>query len=443
MAIQGDGIWDEITWPYPQVRIAGNYLLGLSIDEDGELKVYELLNENDTWTATEVASLGDYENIDFVDTEGWGPFYVVTASKIIDDVLVTTAFGRYPDGTIMELPNSAVPEFATVCSYNGQPIIGCLESDLSPWSSLLYSSVAWASIGGAFDFRPTEPGNETAGFTHLPAINQGKGILRRVIQLGKFVIAYGEDTIYALAPHSLGRGGFGRKDLEISGIRSASHVAGGERVQLFLNSHNELILINENLEPQLLGYKEYMEELDNEEVVITYVPQKKRFYISDSSRGFVLTEQGLYECHQCVTSALYYRGRILCGFFYDTEDWEPRLTLDTLDFNTRGLKTLQSMELDVRYADGCDEVYISALYRYDYQTSKDKFEESCWLRLNPQGIGYPVVTANEFRPRLKGVDYRESDLRISRIELKYQLTDKRNIRGLSNARKTSARPNLG
>ena len=441
--IQGDGFWDEINWPYPQVRIAGNYILGLSVDNNNQLVVYELLNENDIWTATNIRSLGSVDNIDFVDVEGWGPYYVVTASKIVNNILTTSAFARYPNGTVAILPNVAVPEFATLCDFNGQAIIGCIQSDSAPWSGLLYSSVAWSGIGGGFDFRPTEPGNETAGFIHIPATGQGTGIVRKVKKLNKVVMAYTEDESHVLIPHSVGRSGFGRKGLGIAGIRNGNHIAGNDNIHLLLNTNNELNLINDNLEVQVLGYKEYMEDLDNEEVRITYVPQKKRFYISDSSRGFVLTEHGLYECHQCVTSSMYYRGRILCGFFYDSEDWEPRLVTDTLDFKVRGFKTIHSIETDVRYNDGCDEVYMALGFRSQYQTSKDRFYNSDWVRLNPMGIAYPIVSANEFRIMLKGVDYRDSDLRLSRLDVKYQFHDKRNMRGLSNARTSSTRPDFG
>lgn len=442
MTIQGDGSWSTVTWPYPQVRIAGNYILGLAIS-GSSLFVYELSNNNNVWTATEVASLGAYADIEFVDVEGWGPFYVVTASKVIDGVLETTAFMRYPNGTVTSIPNSAVPEFATICNYNGQPIIGCIQSDSAPWSSLLYSSVAWGSIGGAFDFRPSEDANQTSGFIHLPAVGEGTGLVRRVLQLGKVVIAYGEDTVNALVPHSIGRTGFGRKDLEIAGVKSGNHIAGGERSHLYLNTDNELVLLGENLEEQVLGYKEFMESLTNEEIRISYVPQRKRFYISDSSTGYVLTEQGLYSCHQCVTSALLYRGSILCGFLYDNQDREPRLTTDTLDFGTRSLKTVQSIETDVRYNEDDDEVYVAVGFRSQYQSDKDSFQDSEWTRINPLGTGFPIVTANEFRVKLKGVDYEDSNMKLSRLNIRWQQHDKRNIRGLSNARQTSSRSNLG
>jgi len=440
MSIQGDGSWSSITWPYPQVRIAGNYTIGLSVDGT-DLKVYELLCDGSTWTATEVASLGAYADIEFVDVEGWGPFYVVVASKIESGTVTSTAFMRYPNGTVTSIPTSAVPTFTTLCNYNGQALISGISSSDAPWSSLKFSDVAFSGIG-SFDFRPSEKGNETAGFAHVPSISQGTGITRKVKQLGKVGMVYTEDTVIALAPHNVGRGGFGAKNLEMPGIRSGNHITGGERTHLYLNSKNELVYIGEALEPQTLGYQEYMEELDTTELRMTYVPQRKRFYISDSSRGYVLTEQGLYSCHQCVTSALYYRGHILCGFFYDNKDREPRLVTDTLDFNTRSFKTIQSIETDLRAKDGCDEAYVALQFRNNYMSDSNEFNQSCWTRLNPMGIGFPIVSANEFRIMIKGVDYRTSNMQLSRLDVKYQFHDKRNIRGVSNASKTSSRPNF-
>ena len=292
MAIQGDGNWD-INWPYPQIRETDYYTIGVTLNDDDEVIVCELVNENDEWTATQIYNLGDVEYIEFVDVQGWGPFYVVAASKMIDGVLQISSFMRYPDGTTTDIPNAAVPPFAAVCDYNGQPIIAGINSNTAPWENLLYSSVAWAGIGGAFDFRPTEPGNETSGFIHIPSPEQGKTRTMRVKQLGKAIMCYTPYDVHGLFPHSIGRSGFGRVSYSWPGIASPNHLTGSGNIHLYLGVNDELISVTSNMEFHRLGYKEYMQLLNKDEIRMTHVPQKKRFYISDSQRSFVLTENGL------------------------------------------------------------------------------------------------------------------------------------------------------
>ena len=433
MSIQGDGSW-SVSWPYPQVRFTDYYTLGLAVD-GLNLKVYELLNDSDVWTASEVASLGAVANIDFVDVQGWGPYYIVTASKIIAGTLTTTGFERLPNGSVLDFPTVAVPNFSTVCSFNGQPIISGIQSSEAPWSSLSLADVAWAGIGSGFDFRPTERGNETSGFIQLPTTGEGTGRTHKVMQLGNMVMAYGEIGVYGLHPHNVGRGGFGRVDYEQPGIISGNHIAGSENVHLYLNTENELVLVTNDMKFEVLGYQEFMETLTNNEIRISYVPSKKLFYISDSSTGYVLTEQGLYTCHQCVTSAGFYRGSFLCGFYVDTEDREPRFTTDTLDFEARGFKTLVSVQSDVR---SNALFYSSCLFRSNVTAAKDAFTQSTWVRHNLEGISTLMVTANEFRVRGKGVDYTTDDWNIGRLDLRIKLVDKRGIRGLSNVSSTTA-----
>ena len=433
MSIQGDGSW-EVSWPYPQIRVTDFYMIGLAVD-GLNLKVYELLNDSDVWTATEMASLGAVANIDFVDVQGWGPFYVVTASKSISGSLDTTGFMRYPDGTITTLPNAAIPSFSTLCTFNGQALISGINTLEPPWDGLNLASVAWGAIGGGFDFRPTEDGNATSGFIHLPSIGQGTSRTHKVLQLGNMVMAYGEGGIYGLHPHSVGRTGFGKVDYEQAGIISGNHIAGSENVHLLLNTDNELVLVTNDMKFEVLGYQEFMEALTNDEIRISYVPSKKLFYISDSSTGYVLTEQGLYTSHQCVTSAGFYRGSFLCGFYVDTEDREPRFTTDTLDFEARGFKTLVSVQSDVR---SNALFYSSCLFRSNVTAAKDAFTQSTWVRHNLEGISTLMVTANEFRVRGKGVDYTTDDWNIGRLDLRIKLVDKRGIRGLSNVSSTTA-----
>jgi hypothetical protein len=442
MTIQGDGLlWDALDqgsayWPYPQVRQTDFYTIALH-RFNTDLRVYELVCLNGVWTATEVYNLGAFADIDFVDITGWGQFYTVTASKIINNQLTITAFMRNPDGSTTDLPNTAVPEFSCICNFNGQAIIGGLVSPDAPWDSLLWSSVAWSAIGN-FDFRPTEKGVETAGFGHIPSIGQGTGRILRVGKLGEVVNAYTEEAVHFLIPHAIGRTGYGYGTYDVPGIPTPNHMAGNENAQLFIDTDNELWLALSGKPPELLGYKEFMDTLTESEVRMSYVPQKNSFYISDSDRGFILNRYGLYECHQKFTSVVNYRG-LTAGFFISGTDVEARMTFDTLDFGVRGLKTVHSIQTDASFDSTAGELYGSCKYKYGYNSSHSDFTQFDWIRMNEQGISSLFITADEFRMMVKGEDYRNSGLRMSRVDLKLKYVDKRGIRGLSNAIAATAR----
>ena len=157
---------------------------------------------------------------------------------------------------------------------------------------------------------------------------------------------------------------------------------------------------------------------------------RKRLYISDGSAGYILTEHGLYSTDQYCTSVGAYRGA-LSGFFKDGADKEIRLTTDTLDFGQRSLKTLESLEFGANYynTDG-DTLQAGVDWRSDYKADRDTFNELDYAQLSPRGTIFPLVTASEFRVKLKGATYVDSVVNIDYIKMRIKLVDKHTIRGL-------------
>ena len=435
------GTWD-VTWPYPQVFYGDYYTLAFAIVAtaadcsagfpvaDGNLVLFELVNDSDTWTATALYDFGNPAYIDQFDVMDFGQFYTVSAFGYNGATAVHTVVRRNPGAgapLITALETSTAPKFITGCNFNGQAVVGGINSTDANWSALGLSGLAWSSIG-YFDFRPYDAYN-VAGYRRVPWENGGKGIVYKVAKLGKGVMVLGDGGQAFLYPTDKPAITFGMKHLSGSGIRSGNHVAGDDSVICYIDRNYDLWRIGEDLKSEKLGYREYMKALvthDNR-TLMSYVPAKKRFYISNGIKGYVLTEQGLYTTDQLMTSAGDYKGT-LCGFWADGDDVEIRFGTDRLDFGTQGLKTFEGLEFGIHYDATSAKLSIDLEYLYNYDSTS--FSSLGWTDLSPLGQITKRVTAREFRVKLKGTTYRDATFNFDSILAKIKFPDKRSIRGL-------------
>jgi hypothetical protein len=277
------------------------------------------------------------------------------------------------------------------------------------------------------DFRPDK--FRTAGFRGMPWDDNGEGRVHKVRKLGKGVMVYGDRAKAYLIPFAQEYAtGFGLQELDGPGIAGPNHIAGDALLHCFLDTNNDLWLIDGTLKMDRLGYREYMEALGSD-IHISYAPQKQRFYISDGSIGYVLTKAGLYSCNQCVTSAGVYKGQDLCGFFVDNEDYELRVVSGEDDFGFRGFKQARTMQFDLTAVGIASNVYpfLAVDRRIDIRSAWSRMD---WRRANHWGFGMPMATANDFRFGIKLADYRDiTDFHFSDITVEAIAVDKRGIRG--------------
>lgn len=435
------GTWD-VTWSYPQIFFGDYYTLAFAIvataadcgagfpAADGNLVMFELVNDSDVWTATALYDFGNPAYIDQLDVMDFGQFYTVSAFGYNGATAVHTCIRRNP-GTaaplITALPTTKAPKFITGCNFNGQAVIGGINSTDANWSALGLPGVAWSAIG-YFDFRPYDA-NNVAGYRRMPWENGGKGIVYKVQKLGKGVMVFGDGGQTFLYPVSEPVVTFGMKHLPGAGIRSGGHVAGDENVICYIDRNYDLWRISADLKLEKLGYREYMKSLVTHanRTLMSYVPAKKRFYISNGNESYILTEQGLYTTDQMITSAGDYKGT-LCGFWADGSDIEIRLKTDRLDFGVQGLKTLEGLEFGVHY--NATGAKLSADYDFLYDYNATSFSSVGWGDLTPLGQITKRVTAREFRIKLKGTTYKSATFNLDSILAKVKFPDKRTIRGL-------------
>lgn len=436
MAInEATGTWETTTWPWPQVLFGSYFTLGLALVSTNVWLFDLYCNTSDVWQGTARLSLGANAYIDHVDFADFHNFYAVSTFAEVANAI-------YVDGVIRDLvgggdyhttlPTSNVPKFGTCCNFNGQTIIGCIDhaSD-TDFKDAGYNTVMWSGIG-KFDFLDYDASREktldpTAGHSHMDWGEYRTGIVYKVKKLGNAVIVYGNGGITKLIPVDSPAPTFGRQNINAVGIGSANHIAGDDNVQLYLDHNNELWLVGGDFKPQKLGYKDFMEDLTNADVRVTYAPSRKRFFISDGVIGYGLTEHGLYSTNQLVCSIGDYRGRNFCGFFKDSADYKWRIESGDIDFKQRSFKTVTTLEVGANYTKGTKDIETSVKYRFNH---KDALSQTDWIMANPNGVTTPMISGIDFRFLARGADYRGSTLNLDYLTTRVKFSDKRNVRGL-------------
>ena len=438
-------------WPWPKVKILSHYVLGFAMADkddvsagipaaDDSLVLYEMYcDTSDDWQVTACQDLGLVSEIDQVEIADFGTYYVVMVYGQTGGSPYADGWERDPtaaSGTscMDALPSASLPVGASVCNFKGQMILGGVYTTDPIWTELGWNSVLWAGIGTA-EFRPSE--NLTAGFAAVGAGDWNLSKVLNVSRVGDQVIVLGEGYGELLIPFtSENVSGFGQLPLQCSGISSSNHVAGDAQNLYFLDLEDNLQVVGTDGKVEELGYQEYMQELTRANVQFSYVGQKKMLFISDGVKCFVLNQYGLYECHQLISSAGYYRGK-LCGFFINSADYEGRIQIDTYDYALRGFKLLETLEVGANYNDSSDNLIKT---RVSYRSSHvGSFKNLDWTRLNPEGFGHPFCQALEFRVGVKITDYREDDdFSLSYVKSRIKLTDKRTVRGLYYAHKDAS-----
>jgi len=436
----GGGNWSVTTWPWPQVVFLEYYTLVFAIKTSTtNLYLYELYcDTSNVWQATEIQNLGAVANVKYVTIADFNMFYVITTYAKVNNVVTVDAWEKtVGSDAVGALPSTNSPVYSCAANFNGQLVVGGIKhGDDTSFGNMAYGTVAWSEIG-KFDFRMGEvavtPGgpkrfNRTSGYRHMPWGEWGQGQVYRVKKLGDGVMVYGDGGIALLEPKSAPVSTYGLHHVSGRGLNQGAAMDGDNNVHFWVDDHDQLWTCGADYKPQKLGYKEFLEDLTGI-VKLSYCPGRKRLFISDGVAGYVLTEWGLYSTDQYCTSAGVYRGTF-CGFFKDGGDKEIRITTDTLDFNARGLKTLERMGVGANYYNASgDELNTRVDWRSDYQSNRDSFNAGEWKRLSNKGMAFPVVTANEFRIKLKGTTYVDSVANLDYIKMLIKFVDKQSIHG--------------
>jgi len=268
-----------------------------------------------------------------------------------------------------------------------------------------------------------------AGFMPMP----WQGTVYIVKPLGNGFMAYGEDGIAYLPSVTNPYPTFGLRKLAPFGIAGRGCVGGDEATHLFMDTSGVLWRISaSDLSLRKLGYEEFFDDIVDQTVVITYNQSENEFIISgeDSSNNilsYILTEKGLGQSPQQVTSAFPLEGSLL-GVFDTDASTIPIIVTDVIDFGYRDLKTITTVELGIEVyydADTPTTTHVAVDYRYNKDAS---WTRSTWVLVNDMGYARVQATAIEFRLAIKCSRY--ADMKLDYANIRWQASGKRTVRGL-------------
>jgi len=383
-----------VDWPFPQMFL-GQDVRVLATGTD----IYEL----STWTkSASKLTVTKSERWEFID---FGPYLVMTNGL----KLCIRSFG----GTWAASDSlSTMPRFSTGCNFNGQMVVGNIKST---WYDCGVGSVAWGKIG---DVNFTLDGSNEAGYRQTP----WEGSVLRVKKLGAGIVVYCQNGIGLLRPFEQT---FGWDTLQDVGIPAKAAVGGNDNIHVFVDTNGNLCRINSQYEIQVLGYDEYMDDMTPANIVVEHDPILREFHISDATHGFLLTEEGLSNKYQAVTTIVTSAGTQY-GVFTDLAVSTAQIIVDTMDFGLRGLKTLQTIEVGGYHASGDLNAFAQ------WKSSKiGSFTTGPNIIVNPDGVATVIMTGDELRVGLTYASY--LGIQLDYLTLRFKLSDKRYVRGKYNA----------
>lgn len=157
---------------------------------------------------------------------------------------------------------------------------------------------------------------------------------------------------------------------------------------------------------------------------------------SRSSEGPIATAEGsnciILTANTTTTGAVIFR----CGTDDKTEFTISNLvvaipdctraeaTVDATDFGLRAIKTLTAVEVGLDSPATC---HVVVEYRYSKTGS---FTALAAVPVNTEGVAYVNVSAVEFRVKVRANSFTNSTPKISYINLRWKLSDRRQIRGI-------------
>lgn len=387
---------EDYNFPFPQYHsgIQSFFLYEDSIElVDGDLNVQ----------ATVAVTAGDSWHV--VD---YGGYVVFANGACVVTYDITNGFDVTPD----------LPVFGTCCDYNGQLFAG---NFLTLYQDYGQDAVGWSKIGEAV-FELTK--HNVSGFAQL----NFAGTVKRVMKLGGSVMVYSDRGVSRFVPVSEPVVGFGRKDVpEIGGVAGRSAVGGDEHQHVLVDHIGQLWTLKDGQQPTLLGYREYFLPMLGKDIVVTHYASDNSFYISDGETSYRWDQYGLCRIWQAVTSIVSLP-QCPAGLFHDIDNQGFEIITDVLDFGFRGLKTLSGVEIG---GDFDQPVFVSVNWR---SHNEKYFRTIPWVRLNPNGWANLVVTAEEFQIKLSSQSQRAE---IDYMQVKFQISDKRNLRGSTSADTTN------
>lgn len=392
-------------WPFPQFIVGERY--GLLIIRD------TVNQEDDVYSVSE-----DHQTLTYVFSVDELTFGKGTLMEVAD-------FGKYvfmTNGVAMIIWNPAltawqavpvsaiIPMMRTVCNFKGQAVGGNV---VSAWHDCDETFYLWSKIG-SMDFTPDE--NNEAGYRRCPY----GGTVYHVRRLEHYVIGYSSKGITLMSPVLDPSSTLGFRELCDIGLINQGAMNGSLSRHVFVGE--DYILREVTTEGvKELGYQSHIELLANGDIIVSYDPQKKDFYIGDNTKTFLLSPYGLTEVKQH-PSAVWRRNKESYMLPDAIDADSPYICTEPFDMGYKGQKTVFSIESDVFLGSGAEA-------GVDWTNNLSVWGLEYYKPMNDQGVAAIIVSGNAFRFRLRFVSVDEL-AKIGYIKVRYKITDLRGIRGV-------------
>ncbi len=439
-AISSAGI--TISHPFPQLFRGMEQTLLFT-----ETKVYSV-NES-TWGLTELTlKTKAYPGSTTTIASGGGPWQFCDLGKAWFAFNgVTTVFYTDISGTYEVRVDTSVP-MQTGCYYKGRAIFGGFNSSNywnSTWTSNIQSwtndfivnpggitisgigsnFVSWSSIGGGdvlgmlYPETLVEGREEYTTGAHSSAVPLWKEYLTRnecgfmpmpwrgtvwcVKPLGNHIMVYGDNGIAALTPVTDPFPTMGMVQVSRFGLAARTAVGGNDNEHMFIDSTGAAWRVMPNLDIEKLDYANVLDQLVGDHITITHDEQQSEFHLtgSDGSGNRIVlteTESGFYTHKHPPTSGFLLNGSMV-GVYESLSDSSATITTDTLDFDTRSIKTIHSIQVSSTVV---DNLYVKVYFRSD---SGSTWSYTDRVQLNSKGYLDLLVSGVEFRVELYTDDY--------------------------------------
>lgn len=391
---------EAAAWPFPQLFCLknANYLCGRQ-------KIYMLDSSLGVLSSITVPLGSQWHVADF-----WDYVVFTNGATRMYDINVTTG----------HIKVSTLPLCGCIDNFKGQIVAGNVAGHDS--NVFVYGGIGYANMTfGASDIEP--------GFVPMP----WQGAIRFVKRLEDAVMVYGDAGVSILTSsppqirHSAGQTVAFKHD---EAFPFGAVAAGGDIHQhVFIDETGSLWKIGGDLKPQELGYKEFLSPMLGNEIVISFDRRSgfRDFYISDGNVGYVLTEGGLSQVSQRVSSCTLYGGAAL-GTFVPEASVAPIIETDVLSMGLRARKATEWIELS---GEGDWNVQLFA------STGGGNFTAGPVLPV-------PSIAGSNVRAKMAGVDFRvrftsasSEDQILEQMHYRWKLEDKHTIRGEYAAKATS------
>lgn len=392
-------------WPFPQMLMgdAWNILVIRDSVSDEDI-LYSVSNDMSTVTHIFTLDTLTFPKGDLMEVADFGEYVFMTNGAML---LYWNVAGFWNVLTGL----STIPLMNTICNFKGQGVGGGVRST---WYDCDQTFYVWSKIG-SMDFTP-EQDNE-AGYRRCPY----GGTVYSTRRLGDGVVGYSSKGVTLLHPVADPSVTFGFKKLVPIGIINKGAMNGDENEQVYVGT--DLVVRKITKEGvQELGFKHLMDNLDDEDIIVSFDKSKRDFYIGNSEKTYLLSQYGMTEIQQH-PSTVWRIDPDEVHMLPDTVDtFYPLITSEAFDFGYKGQKTIQTIETDAFLM---EDPYAAVDYAFDQVV----WGSTNFSPINNMGIATIPAAGNLFRAKVR-FDSVYNLFRIGYIKARYKMTDLRGIRGV-------------